>query len=185
MGFSRINGESLNIVLCGFMASGKTTVGRALAERLDRRFLDIDSLVEEESGMAVTEIFERDGETAFRELERAAIARYSGRSGLVIALGGGAVLDSRNTGAVRRNGVVYWLKVSPGDVVSRADTSGGRPLLPGGIAEIGELLMSREEAYALAADVIVETGGKSAAEVAREVLEDFRGRREDGKVHDR
>lgn len=171
-----------NIVLCGFMASGKTSVGQELADLTGRKFVDTDALIEEEAGATISEIFERNGEGAFRNLERAAIERISRQTGLIIALGGGAVLDRRNVDEVRQNAVVYWLKVTPEDVVSRIADIGDRPLLPNGLEGVAELLRSREEAYAEAADVIIETGGKSVAEVAREIALDFQQRDPDERV---
>lgn len=174
--------NGLNIVLCGFMASGKTTVGRMLSEITGREFIDTDSLIEKEGGVTIAEIFEQDGESLFRELERETIERISRQKGRIIAFGGGAVLDRRNVDAVRQNAVVYWLKVTSADVLSRAADIDGRPLLPDGIERVEELLLSREKAYAEAADVVIETGCKSVAKVAWEIASDFRARAPDEKV---
>ena len=174
--------KRLNIVLCGFMAAGKTSVGQALADLTGREFVDTDALVEKESGVTIAEIFERDGEGVFRDFERIAIERISCRKGFIIALGGGAVLDGRNIDAVRQNAVVFWLKVTPEDVASRTSDIYGRPLLPDGIESVEGLLLSREKTYAEAADVVIETGGKTVAEVAREIELDFQQRGTDEKV---
>ena len=96
-----------NLVLCGFMGCGKTTVGRLL------RFVDADALIEEEAGMAVEDIFKRFGEEDFRLRERQACSRLAEKENLVIATGGGALTFPENTAVLRRSGVIILLDVSP------------------------------------------------------------------------
>ena len=165
-----------NIVLSGFMASGKTTVGALLSEITGLPFVDTDGLIEEETGSSVREIFEKDGEARFRELERLVIKRESARDGAVLAVGGGAVLDPRNVSRLKNRGVVYLLKVSGEEVASRAGTDSGRPLLESDIASINALLAERDAAYREAADVVVETTGRIADEVAGAIAADFESR---------
>lgn len=165
-----------NIVLSGFMASGKTTVGALLERMLGLPLVDTDSLIEEEAGRSVREIFEVEGEARFRELERRVIARESERDGAVLAVGGGAMLDQGNVENLKKRGVVYLLSVSPEEATRRAGKGAERPLLAEDPAEVRQLMVSREEAYRAAADVVVETCGKEPGDVAGVIARDFASR---------
>src|SRR5215470_5572891 len=105
--------RSRAIVLMGFMGTGKSEVGRRLAQRLGRAFVDTDQLVEERAGKRVAAIFADDGEPAFRGLERTAVADAAARAGAVIAVGGGAVLDPENVRVLRAAGVLVHLTARP------------------------------------------------------------------------
>ncbi len=157
------------------MASGKTTVGRIISMSAGLPFIDTDLLVEREAGRPVKEIFDHEGEPGFRKLERQVIARESRRRGAVLAVGGGAVLDPRNTARLRSSGVIYYLAVSPEEVERRA-TGDERPLLPSSLEGIRSLLEARRDAYREAADVAIETDAREPGDIAAEVLEDFRSR---------
>ena len=165
-----------NIVLSGFMASGKTIVGTLLERMLGLPLVDTDSLIEEEAGRSVQQIFEVEGEARFRELERQVIARESERDGAVLAVGGGAVLDRGNVENLKKRGVVYLLSVSPEEAARRAGKGADRPLLAEDLAEVRQLMVSRETAYQAAADVVVETGGKEPGDVAGVIAKDFASR---------
>jgi shikimate kinase len=166
-----------NIVLSGFMASGKTTVGELLSGMTGLPLVDTDALIEKETGSSIREIFEEQGEANFRRLERGVIERESARKGAVLAVGGGAVLDSRNVNSLKIRGVVYLLDVSPQEVANRTGGDTDRPLLDGGIAGVEALLAGRDAAYRRAADVVVETTGRAALDVARTIAADFESRR--------
>ena len=99
----------MNIVLTGFMATGKTAIGRAIVEKSRYRFEDTDSMIVTDSGMEISEIFEKYGEEYFRELERKAVEKAAEADGTVIATGGGVVLDKRNVEALRKNGIIFNL----------------------------------------------------------------------------
>ena len=101
-----------NLILCGFMGCGKTTVGRRLARLTGRRFVDMDAVIEEEAGMRVKEIFDRYGEADFRRREREACAALAAAEGLVIAAGGGALTFPENAAALAATGVIVLLEVS-------------------------------------------------------------------------
>jgi shikimate kinase len=144
-----------NLILVGFSCSGKTTLGRNVARRLRLHFVDTDRVVEEMAGRSIPEIFEREGEPAFRECERQAIARITANSHQVISTGGGAFIDPVNRQGLRDGNLVIHLQVAPETVVYRLRNSKSgrpRPLLdsPDPLGRVKELMAARREAYALA-----------------------------------
>jgi shikimate kinase len=160
------------IFLIGFMASGKTTVGRLLAERLAWAFVDLDRLIEEGAGKTVAEIFSVEGEAGFRKRETAAVRAAAQRRKTVVATGGGAPCREENLEAMLAAGRVYWLEVSVQQAVERAGQASGRPLLDAAadpLAEARRLLAVRERFYARA-HLKVDTDGRSAGEVATVLL---------------
>jgi len=170
-----------HLVLVGMMGAGKTTVGRRCSSRLGRGFVDTDDLVESASGMRVPEIFETRGEPAFRDLERDAVAdACASPEPLVIACGGGAVLDPDNRRTLRNAGVVVWLRAAPEVLSSRVGDDAGtvRPLLAASgqraaAATLERLAVLRADTYAASAHVIVDTDGLTLDEVADEVVARF------------
>lgn len=160
-----------NIILTGFMGTGKSSVGRHLAEGLGLGFVDTDDLIEGRAGLTVSEIFERFGEGRFRALEKEVIQGISTQCGLVIATGGGAILDGENLSNLKRCGVVICLTASPDTILSRIGEGDERPLLVGGdIRErISGLLKLREPFY-MKADFTVDTTAKGVREVVEEIL---------------
>lgn len=165
---------SQNIILTGFMGTGKTVVGKILARRLGRRFLDTDAHVERLSGLTVPEIFARHGESYFRDLESEVIEslpRYPAGS-LVVATGGGAVLRENNRQILRRAGAVVLLAASPAEILSRVGEGAGRPLLaetPAPVDTVLSLLKSREPYY-LECDFKIDTTGKKPGRIADEIM---------------
>jgi shikimate kinase len=172
-----MSGTARHLVLVGLMGAGKTTVGRRCAAALDRGFLDTDELVEANTGISVPEIFERDGEAAFREYERAAVRdACASPVPLVIACGGGAVLDPGSRALLRARGTVVWLQASPEVLGARVGAGKDRPLLggeQGAVTTLERLATMRAPAYEAAADVVVDTDGCSVAQVAERVLEEY------------
>jgi len=160
-----------NINLVGFMGTGKTTVGKALAKRLGYRFVDADEEVEREEKRSISNIFAEDGEPAFRRLESDMISRLSEQDGLVLSAGGGAVIDPANFDNMRKGGPVVCLKATPEEIFRRVRHSTHRPLLdtPDPMARITGLLNERAEFYARA-DYTVDTTGKSVDDIVEEVL---------------
>lgn len=162
-----------NIVLCGFMGSGKSTVGRLLSRRLGREFIDLDSYIEKAAGQTVREIFAAAGEEGFRRLETAAVAELCGRNGLVLALGGGTVLKAENVAFLKQNGLIFYLSVSAKTVLQRLKEDTSRPLLMGSECEkmqkVEALMQQRAPLYTAAADleICADTG---AEEVAEQIL---------------
>jgi shikimate kinase len=159
------------LFLIGFMASGKTTVGRIVAARAGWRFHDLDQSISHAAGRSVTRIFADEGEAGFRLRESEALRAATRLHGAVIATGGGAACNEENLSLMLASGTVVALAVSADEVLRRAGTSSGRPLLNASNAGPGaaELLARRESFYARAHHRI-DTVGKTPDEVAREVL---------------
>jgi shikimate kinase len=166
----------MNLVLIGYRATGKTTLARLLAERLDWDWIDADVEIERRAGKSIARIFAEDGEPAFRNLEAEVIAELCGRSRLVLAAGGGAVLRPESRQVMRASGKVVWLKASPEAIDARmsgdATTAARRPDLTskGGLEEIVDLLGQREPIYRQSAHLEVDTEGKSPEDIATEIL---------------
>ena len=165
----------MHLVLVGLMGAGKTTVGQLCAERLARPFVDTDELVEAATGSTVAEIFAAEGEAGFRARERVAVVdACAAPDPLVIACGGGAVLDAGNRAALKRAGRVVWLRASPAVLSERVGSDPARPLLTDGpVPTLARLAETRAAAYEDAADAAVDTEGLAPAEVADAVLVAF------------
>ncbi len=167
-----MNTQPRSIVLLGFMGTGKTAVGRVLARRLDRRFVDLDQQVEERAGCSIAALFETAGEAAFRKLEREAVRDIRDQPGLVVATGGGVVLDPRNLADLAAGGRLVCLCATPETILRRVRHHTTRPLLRTAdpLARIRELLAAREPLY----DRIplrVATDGLTPEQVADVILE--------------
>ncbi len=160
-----------NIVLLGFMGTGKTEVGKILAKRLKLKFADVDNLIEKEMGMSINDIFFNYGEEYFRKLEKDMVSRISNEKGLVIATGGGVVLNDENIENLRRSGILITLSASVKDIYSRVSGKEDRPLLnvPYPEKTIKEMLKLRKPRYELA-DITIDTSGRPLEDVADEIL---------------
>jgi shikimate kinase len=171
-----------NIALTGFMAAGKSVVGKRLARRLKRRFVDLDQAIEAREGMSVAAIFGRKGEPYFRGLEKRLLRELLERNEQVIATGGGAVLDEDNVRLLKRRAVLVCLTAQPETLLKRSGGGKERPLLQGEDRRrrIAALLRQRETSYAKA-DYSVDTDELSVDEVVEKIVEALKIA--EGKMH--
>ncbi len=161
-----------NIVLIGFMGTGKSSCGKALATRLGSAFIDLDKYIETKEKMSIPEIFAAKGETYFREKEREAVREVVGRKGAVIATGGGTIKDEENFAALKNRGVIVCLTADVDTILARTSRRGERPVLDGQADRrkgIEELLASRQAMYARA-DYSVDTSSLSPMQVTEEIM---------------
>lgn len=160
------------VVLVGFMGSGKSSVGQELARRFGAPFVDVDAWIESAAGCRIRELFAREGETAFREREKAALREVLSVKGCVIATGGGAFIDEENRVLLRSYAPVVYLDAAVDTLLGRLAADLGRPLLRGGDREevVRELLSRRAPVYRTA-DVTVPTDGRTVEEVAGQVAD--------------
>lgn len=161
-----------NVILVGFMGTGKTSTGRALAARLGREFIDMDALIEQREGRSIPEIFAASGEPYFRALERALVRELAARRALVIAPGGGIVLNPDNIRDFAVTGRVFCLRASPEMILKRVGSDTSRPLLQTDdkLGRIRDLLAKRQPLYD-AIPLQIETDGKTPEAVADEILD--------------
>ena len=160
-----------HLFLTGFMGAGKSTVGRIVAERLGRPFMDLDALIEEREAASVAEIFRLRGEEGFRLAEHDALAALGASADAVIATGGGVILREDNRVMLRQLGTVIYLAVTPEEAIARLGDAADRPLLAGaGLPAARAILDARLTLYTSTADHVVDTVGREAAEVAADVI---------------
>ena len=161
-----------NIVLIGFMGSGKSSVGRLIVANLGYRFVDTDHLVVQNSGAEISEIFRIHGEENFRDRERLALDSLGKNARLVIATGGGVVTRPENTPLLRALGFVVWLTASQDTIFERVSRNKKRPLLQTANPRetIANLLVQRTPLYEAAAQFTIDTSGKSHKEIADETI---------------
>ncbi len=169
-----------NLALIGFMGTGKSSVGRALAAHFNFEFLDTDELIVTRAGKPITDIFAHDGEPAFRELERQIVAELGARSGCVISTGGGLGANAELLAALKEHALTVCLWASPETIFERVKHSSHRPLLnhPDPLARIRELLAQREGVYKQA-DLLIGTELRQIREVVHQIVihfEQVRGR---------
>jgi len=165
-----------NVILIGFMGTGKTSIGRRVAQSLGFDFVDTDDQIVESAGKAIADIFSDEGEDYFRALETDALQSCGDSTNQVIATGGGLVLRDKNRELLSEAGYVIWLKASAEAILERVSRNHGRPLLQteNPLQTINALLQEREGFYASAADFIIDTDGLSADETAFGICESAR-----------
>ncbi len=168
----------MNIVLIGFMASGKTSVGKILAAKLNMKYIDVDETIEKNTGHNITDIFKKHGETVFRDMETKAIKCVAMLDHFVIAVGGGAVMRAENVQELRSNGKLVYLSASPEAILRRIGDAKTRPLLakePDKMKKIKEMLAHREPFYK-ECDFHVDTTLLSIKQVVDKVAEWYANR---------
>jgi shikimate kinase len=166
---------SSNIVLVGFMGTGKSVVGQRLAARLDRQFLDTDTLIVQAAGMPIPAIFAAEGEAGFRDRESAVVRTLAGITHTVVATGGGILVREENLALLRRIGPLVCLTARPPVILERTRPWADRPMLstaPDPLAAVEQLLGERAPHYALA-DLMVETSDKTVEEVVDEICREL------------
>jgi shikimate kinase len=153
------------IVLVGLPGSGKTTVGRQLAKRLQLPFIDVDHAIEQRIGCSIREYFEREGESAFRDVEEQVIEQLANSQPAVLSTGGGAVLRPSNRSRLRSSGRVFYLRSAPEDIFRRVRHDRSRPLLQVAdpLKRIRDLFEQRDPLYRETAHYVIETGRPSVA----------------------
>jgi len=169
-----------NVVLIGFMGTGKTAVGRIVARMLNYHFVDTDEMVEEATGLTINQIFRKHGEIRFRSEEALVVKKLKGKKNLVIATGGGVALSEENVKILREEGIIVLLTADPAVIlerVSRRNTRRNtRPFLAKGktIETINELIRERREIYENFADLTVDTSGSSMEDTAARIVKMIR-----------
>lgn len=166
-----------NIYLIGPMGTGKTAVGKYLGRLLGLPFIDSDHEIERTAGVDIPYIFEEEGEAGFRRREREVVAELCQREPIVLATGGGAILDPENRRVLKENGVVIFLQTSIQQQLQRVGNGRGRPLLKGGreglLARLEQLRAVREPLYQQTADVIISTDNRRVPKVADLILREL------------
>jgi shikimate kinase len=161
-----------NIVLLGFMGTGKSVLARWLGQKLNRQVVSTDQLIEERQGQAIPQIFESLGEPHFRQLEKEVVEEISSQKNIIVDCGGGVVLNLPNIQNLKKNGCVVYLSASPQWILKRTQGRKHRPLLnvDDPLKAIQELLDQRKPLYEKFADWTIDTDGKTNEQVGMEVL---------------
>lgn len=161
-----------NIFIIGFMGSGKTTISNYLSTMFAMETVEMDQIIAEREGMSIPDIFEAHGEEYFRNLETNLLIEMQSKSNVVISCGGGVPMRDNNVVEMKKNGKVILLTAKPETIYDRVKDNHDRPLLENNknVPYITELMEKRREKYEAAADVIIETDGKSEVEICEEIV---------------
>ncbi len=165
-----------NIVLIGFMGAGKSTISDFLKTVFAMDIVEMDQIIAERQGMSISDIFETYGEEYFRELETKLLVEMQSRSNVVISCGGGTPMRECNVVEMKKNGRVVLLTAKPETILERVKDNHDRPLIENNknVSFIAELMEKRREKYEAAADIIIETDGKSELEICEELVHSLR-----------
>ncbi len=166
-----------NIMLIGFMGTGKSTVASYLCEKYGMDLVEMDELIAKQEGMSIPDIFAKRGEEYFRDLETKLIVRLQGETNKVVSCGGGVVLRERNVEEMKKNSSIVLLTAEPITILERVKDDDNRPLLRGNknVEFISEMMDKRREKYEAAADVIISTDGKDVETICSEIMERVQG----------
>jgi shikimate kinase len=162
-----------NIALIGFMGVGKSTTGKTLADKLGKKLIEVDSIISKNANRSIPQIFQEDGEIAFREMEISAIKEISSKDNLIIDCGGGVPLNKINIDRLRKNSIIVWLFAAPEVILQRTTQDGNvRPLLQSKteLTEIRRMLRSRQPYYEAAADIKIDTSKADVETLAEQIL---------------
>lgn len=162
-----------NVFLIGFMGSGKSTVASCLAKNYGMKIIDMDQLIVEREGMSIPDIFAKKGEQYFRGVETSLLIEIQGQQHKVVSCGGGVVLREENVQAMKKCGQVVLLNAKPETILERVRDDDNRPLLRGNknVKFIRDMMEKRQPKYEAAADFVVDTDGKSADMICKEIFE--------------
>ncbi|TQQ84530.1 shikimate kinase [Peptacetobacter hominis] len=165
--------KNKNIVLIGFMGSGKTTISDYLSKAMGRKKIDTDILIKKREKCSIIEIFENYGEEYFRNLESEVVSEISDMKNCIISCGGGTVLRHENVENLKKNGIIVLLSAKPKTVLIRVKNSDSRPILNGNMNEhfIKELMDKRSFSYMSVADIVVDTDNKSIISISDEIID--------------
>lgn len=162
-----------NVFLIGFMGSGKSTISDYLSTEFAMEVVEMDRIIAEREGMSISDIFAVYGEEYFRNLETKLLVEMQSKSNVVISCGGGTPMRANNVVEMKKNGRVVLLKAKPETIYDRVKDSHDRPLLENNknVPYIAELMEKRREKYEAAADIVIETDGKSELEICEELVQ--------------
>ena len=162
-----------NIYLIGLMGSGKTTLGKSLAKKLNRPFIDTDQLIEQKSGVDVSMIFEFEGEKGFRERETKLLSEIALKKEHIVSTGGGIILSKYNRDVIAKSGIIFYLKTQPAELFIRLQNDKTRPLLQGtNLKEkLTKIYAERWPLYEMTADYIIETKNKKISQILTNIEE--------------
>ncbi|MCI8639592.1 MAG: shikimate kinase [Coprococcus sp.] len=165
--------KNYNIFLIGFMGAGKSSVSGCLSREYGMDAVEMDEVIAKREGMGIPEIFEKRGEEYFRRLETELLIEIQSRNNAVVSCGGGAAMREQNVAEMKKNGKVVLLTACPETILNRVKDSDERPLLNGhkDVKYISGLMEARRERYEAAADIVVDTEGKSVSQICGELLE--------------
>ena len=169
-----------NIVLIGFMGAGKSTISDFLRTVFAMEIVEMDQIIAERQGMSISDIFETYGEEYFRDLETNLLIEMQSRTNVVISCGGGVPMRERNVVEMKKNGRVVLLTAKPETILERVKDNHDRPLLEGNktVPYIAQLMEKRREKYEAAADIVIETDGKSELQICEELVQSLRNTRQ-------
>ena len=162
-----------NIYLIGLMGSGKTTLGKSLAKKLNRPFIDTDQLIEQKSGVDVSMIFEFEGEKGFRERETKLLSEIALKKEHIVSTGGGIILSKYNRDVITKSGIIFYLKTQPAELFIRLQNDKTRPLLQGANLKekLTKIYAERWPLYEMTADYIIETKNKKISQILTNIEE--------------
>ena len=165
-----------NLMLIGFMGTGKSTVAGKLKQMLQAEQIEMDACIAEEAGMSIPDIFEKFGESHFRDLETGMLRKFKEKKPVIVSCGGGAVLRDENIEIMRGQGKIILLTATPQTIYERVKDNHDRPVLNGNmnVEYISELMEKRKVRYEMAADIVIATDGKTVDEICNEILEEVK-----------